>query len=67
MDDQTDMAVKDIHFSANILDPYHKRKSLTNDQQIAGAEFIHNVVASNIYKEEDVEVVLKEVAKDYVA
>lgn len=60
--DRKKKSLKDIHFAANILDPSFNGKSLTDDEQIAGTEFIHKC-ASNMYNEEDTVLVLKQLAE----
>jgi hypothetical protein len=40
-----DMALKPIHFAANILDPKYNGNSLSQVDQICGSEYIHSLVA----------------------
>lgn len=60
------MALKPLHFAANLLDPKFCGKYLTCEEQVEAIEFIHNFVKLNDIFINDKDIIIEEITK-YIA
>lgn len=55
-----EMAVKPLHFAANLLDPHYFGEHLSNDQHVSAMEFINQFLCNFTYLKEKKDIILSE-------